>query len=170
MYFREVNSTFLSKGSTNSRPKRSITLPLAEFLENDSVGKSLPANTNTLQDTITSQLLQNKVSFQFSRLSNKGIIHLLHSWQNLKKQVLLNPDNGHWPLNTEWRSAYTRQNPETTFPRVGRLPSELLNISNSRCRNFQVLRWKYRQQITLYQIHWYHSQESSPKPPLPQET
>jgi len=33
-------------------------LPLTEFLEDNPVGESLPADTNTFQDTIAAQLLQ----------------------------------------------------------------------------------------------------------------
>lgn len=38
-----------------------ITLPLSKLLENDAVGKSLPTDTDSLQHTIASQLIQNQV-------------------------------------------------------------------------------------------------------------
>lgn len=43
-------------------------LPLAELLEDDSVGKTLSADSDPLQHTVAPQLLQDQVSIQFSCL------------------------------------------------------------------------------------------------------
>lgn len=46
-------------------------LPLSELLEDDAVGEALSANTDTLQHTITPQLIQNKVGVQFTSLEKE---------------------------------------------------------------------------------------------------
>ena len=43
-------------------------LPLSEFLEGNSVGKTLSADTNTLQHTITPELVQDKAWFNHASL------------------------------------------------------------------------------------------------------
>lgn len=47
--------------------------PLAELLEDNSVWKSLSADSDSLQHTIASQLLQNQVSVQLSCLKGGKI-------------------------------------------------------------------------------------------------
>lgn len=51
--------------------------PLTELLEDNSVGKSLSADSDTLQHTIASQLLQNQVSVQLSCLRGRKTIDIL---------------------------------------------------------------------------------------------
>lgn len=43
-------------------------LPLLEFIERHSVRETLSANTNTFQNTITPQLMQNEVGIDLTRL------------------------------------------------------------------------------------------------------
>lgn len=45
--------------------------PLAELLEDDSVGEALAADSDPLQDTVTPELFQDQVSVQFPRLQKK---------------------------------------------------------------------------------------------------
>jgi len=52
---------------------RGKTVPLSELLENDTVGKSLSADTDSLQHPVTSQLVQNQVGVQFTSLRREGI-------------------------------------------------------------------------------------------------
>lgn len=51
--------------------------PLTELLEDNSVGKSLSADSDALQHTIASQLLQNQVSVQLSCLRGAKTIGIL---------------------------------------------------------------------------------------------
>lgn len=51
---------------------RKAHAPLPEFLEWDAVWKTLSANADALQDPITSELIQNQVGGQLSRLSPQG--------------------------------------------------------------------------------------------------
>lgn len=44
--------------------------PLSELLENDAIREALSADTNPLQDSITSQLVQNQVGLQFASLKD----------------------------------------------------------------------------------------------------
>lgn len=37
--------------------------PLSELLENDAIGETLSADTNSLKDSVTPQLVQNQVRF-----------------------------------------------------------------------------------------------------------
>lgn len=52
--------------------------PLAELLEDDSVGETLSADTDPLQHAVASQLLQDQVSVQLSCLRNRQYLPLLH--------------------------------------------------------------------------------------------
>lgn len=51
--------------------------PLAELLEHDSVGKSLSTDSDALQHTIASQLLQDQVSVQLSCLRRAKTISIV---------------------------------------------------------------------------------------------
>lgn len=51
--------------------------PLAELLEHNSVGKSLSADSDALQHTIASQLLQDQVSVQLSCLRRAKAISIV---------------------------------------------------------------------------------------------
>ena len=53
---------------------RSRALPLSELLEDNAIWKALSAYTNTLQHTITPQLIQNKVGVKFTGLHEKNDI------------------------------------------------------------------------------------------------
>lgn len=44
--------------------------PLSELLENDAIRETLSADTDPLQDSITSQLIQNQVGLQFASLKD----------------------------------------------------------------------------------------------------
>lgn len=44
----------------------SVTIPLFEFLEGDSVGETLSANTNSLKYTVTSQLMKDKIRVNYT--------------------------------------------------------------------------------------------------------
>lgn len=46
--------------------------PLTELLEEDSVGESLPADTDALQHTVALQLIQDQMGVQFPRLRTTG--------------------------------------------------------------------------------------------------
>ena len=52
----------------NGTNKLIIPLPLSELLEDDAVGEALSADTDSLQDTVTSELVQNQVRVQFTSL------------------------------------------------------------------------------------------------------
>lgn len=53
--------------------------PLTELLEDNSVGKSLSADSDALQHTIASQLLQNQVSVQLSCLRGGKTIGIFYT-------------------------------------------------------------------------------------------
>ena len=47
---------------------RKLALPLFEFLERNSVGKTLTANTDPFKNTITFQLIQDKMGIDLASL------------------------------------------------------------------------------------------------------
>lgn len=55
--------------------------PLAELLEDDSVGEPLSADSDSLQHTVTPQLLQDQVSIQLPCLSRAGTFHYTRFYQ-----------------------------------------------------------------------------------------
>lgn len=60
--------------------KRSTVLPLSELLEDNAVWKALSAYTNPLQDTITPQLIQNKVGIKFTSLQGEKGHLMVYFW------------------------------------------------------------------------------------------
>lgn len=58
-------------------------LPLSELLEDNTVGETLSADTDTLKHTITPQLVQDKVGVQFTSL---GVV---------EKKEVLSKETGH---------------------------------------------------------------------------
>lgn len=51
-----------------------VNVPLSELLEDDAIGETLSANTDTLQDTIAPQLIQNQMRVEFSSLTISRIL------------------------------------------------------------------------------------------------
>ena len=49
-----------------------IYSPLSELLENNAVGEPLATDTDSLQHTVTPQLLQDQISIQLSRLGKNN--------------------------------------------------------------------------------------------------